>query len=64
MQVECSSRIEADRGDYLQAGDVFDWVGTLPPDAHLTQIIRDYGNQRDPMPVLVGLIAKWRETRG
>lgn len=62
MSIDCVSRLEAD-GDYLHAKKVRDWVADLPDGAVITQIIRDFGNQRDPELRLVGLRASWSEQR-
>ena len=63
MQTECTSSVTAEPGDYLTAGDVAGWVSELPKGAQLSAITHDMGSQRDPMRVLVGLRAKWTETR-
>lgn len=47
----------------LHAGDVKEWVSQLPDEALLTPIIRDMGNQRDPLRVMTGLHAQWSEDR-
>jgi hypothetical protein len=64
ISVECHSELRSEKGDdYLQAHEIRRWLESVPDGATISQIIRDMGSQRDPMPVLVGLRAKWSETR-
>ena len=63
INVECSSSVTAESGDYLDADTVRQWLQSVPNGATLSQIIKDLGNQRDPQPVLIGLRASWSETR-
>lgn len=63
MNVECSSEVRGEAGDSLQAHEVKAWLEGVPNGARLIQIIKDFGSQRDPEPTLVGLRAKWSETR-
>lgn len=63
MDVKCTSKVEAEPGDYLTAGLVKAWAADLPPDATVSHLTRDLGSQRDPYVVLVGLRAAWTETR-
>jgi hypothetical protein len=63
MNVECKSAFEASAGDYLLAHEILEWLEGVPPGAVISAIIKDFGSQRDPAPTLVGLRAKWSETR-
>lgn len=63
LSVECKSEVTAEGGRNLHAHEVKAWLDSIPDGATLSQIIKDFGSQRDPDPVLVGLRAKWSETR-
>lgn len=63
MTIKCESSVTAEPGSFLTAAEVQAWIGELPGSANLTPIIRDLGSQRDPIPTLVGLTAKWTEER-
>lgn len=62
MSIDCTARIEAE-GDYLHAIRVREFVASLPDGAVISAVIKDFGNQRDPEPRLVGLRASWSEER-
>lgn len=51
-----------DRG-FVRKGEIKDWYDSLPDDAILSPVMWDYGSQRDPDTRMIGLIAKWTETR-
>jgi hypothetical protein len=63
LNVECRSEIIGEAGDYLQSHEVKAWLEGVPNGARITQIIKDFGTQRDPQETLVGLRAMWSEVR-
>lgn len=64
VNIECTSRIEADHGEQLQATpEVKEWLSSLPDGAMLAAHLIDKGSQRDPEPTLHALSASWAETR-
>lgn len=63
INVECSSSVTAEPGDYLQAHQIRAWLPGIPDGASVEAITREYGSQRDPVTATVGLTAKWSEVR-
>lgn len=63
INVEATSSVAAEPGDYLQADAVREWIRYVPDGAHIEAITREMGSQRDPYTSLVGLTAKWSDTR-
>lgn len=64
ITVKMQSEYRANDDEPLTASSEFtDWVKALPGEAVLSPSIVEKGNQRDPWPVLVGMVAKWEEER-
>lgn len=63
INVECTSSVTSEPGDYLMAHEVQEWIVGIPVGAQITAITKEMGSQRDPYTSTVGLRAKWSEVR-